>query len=66
VTSSVRLSPHFSTDAPEQAVRTVARQQFWASIIVSVALFAVAVFLGGRAVNIEETASSAHHWVATN
>jgi hypothetical protein len=33
VTSSLRLSPYFSTDGPEQAVRTMARQQFWTSII---------------------------------
>jgi hypothetical protein len=66
VTSSLRLSPHFSIDGHEQAVRTIPRQQFWASIIVSLALFAVAVFLGGRAVNIEEAASAPHHWVAAN
>ena len=66
MTSSLRLSPHFSTDGPEQAVRTMARQQFWASIIVSLALFAVAIFLGGRAVNFEEAASAPHHWVAAN
>jgi hypothetical protein len=66
VTSSLRLSPYFSTHGPEQAVRTMARQQTWASIIVSIALFAVAIFLGGRAVNFEEAASAPHHWVAVN
>jgi hypothetical protein len=66
VTSSLRISPQFSTDGHEQAVRTMARQQFWASIIVSLALFAVAIILGGRAVNIEEAASAPHHWVAAN
>ena len=66
MTSSLRLSPQISTDGPEQAVRTMARQQFWTSIIVSLALFAVAVFLGGRAVNLEDAASAPHHWVAAN
>jgi hypothetical protein len=66
VTSSLRLSPQFSTDSPEQGVHSMVRQQFWTSIIVSVALFAVAVFLGGRAVNFEEAASAPHHWVAAN
>jgi hypothetical protein len=66
VTSSLRLSPQISTDGPGQAVRTMARQQFWTSIIVSLALFAVAIFVGGRAVNIEEAASAPHHWVAVN
>jgi hypothetical protein len=65
VTSSLR-SPRFSTDEPERAVSTVARQQFWASIIVSVALFVVAIFLGGQAGNFEDAAAAPHHWVAAN
>jgi hypothetical protein len=66
VTSSLRLSPQFSNDSPEQAVHPMARQRLWSSIIVSVALFAVAIFLGGRAVNFEDAASAPHHWVAAN
>jgi hypothetical protein len=44
----------------------MARQQFWASIIVSLALFAVAIILGGRAVIFEDAVSAPHHWVAAN
>ena len=60
MSSSLNAALHVLDNSTDQTIRTVARHQFSASLIVSVALLAAAIFVGGQALAFEDNASPPH------
>jgi hypothetical protein len=60
MSSSLNTALHVLENSTDQTTRTAAHHQFSASLMVSVALLAAAVFVGGQALAFEDNASPPH------